>query len=73
MSQFTLAANLRGNRQGFSTAAAPNEVCAIDEIFSQDIGSFGIQTTNGVFDANMAVFLVNDGPMTIWAEVPTPA
>ena len=49
MSQFTLAANLRGNRQGFSTAAAPNEVCAIDEVFAQDIASFGIQTTNGVF------------------------
>ncbi|MEJ6504751.1 MAG: D-aminoacyl-tRNA deacylase [Rhodobacter sp.] len=49
MSQFTLAADLRGNRQGFSTAATPNEACAIDEVFAQDIASFGIQTTNGVF------------------------
>ena len=69
VSQFTLAADLRGNRPGFSTAAKPDEARRLYTRFTADIAGLGIQTANGSFGADMAVTLTNDGPVTIWLDL----
>lgn len=68
VSQFTLAADLRGNRPGFSTAAAPDDGKRLYEYFTTRVAAEGIPTANGIFGADMAVELVNDGPVTIWMD-----
>lgn len=70
VSQFTLAADTsRGNRPGFSTAAAPIEGKRLYERFIADIAALGIPTANGQFGADMNVSLTNDGPVTIWLDI----
>ena len=69
VSQFTLAADLRGNRPGFSTAAKPDEGRRLYELFTDSMKAEGIPVANGIFAADMAVSLVNDGPVTIWVEL----
>jgi D-tyrosyl-tRNA(Tyr) deacylase len=68
VSQFTLAADLRGNRPGFSAAAPPDEGRRLYQYFTDRIRAGGITTANGEFGADMAVSLVNDGPVTIWLD-----
>lgn len=68
VSQFTLAAETKGNRPGFSTAAAPDEGKRLYEHFSAQVAAQGITVANGVFGADMQVALVNDGPVTIWLD-----
>lgn len=69
VSQFTLAADLRGNRPGFSTAAKPEEGRRLYELFTRKMQDEGIPTANGIFGADMDVSLNNDGPVTIWMDV----
>lgn len=71
VSQFTLAADLRGNRPGFSPAAAPDDANRLYQQFTADIAAHGITTANGIFGADMAVTLTNDGPVTIWLDTET--
>jgi D-aminoacyl-tRNA deacylase len=71
VSQFTLAAELRGNRPGFSTAASPDDGKRLYDYFTTRIAAEGIATANGVFGADMAVDLLNDGPVTIWMDTAT--
>lgn len=69
VSQFTLAADTsRGNRPGFSRAAPPAEGERLYGVFSQALRDLGFTVANGVFGAEMAVRLVNDGPVTIWLD-----
>ena len=69
VSQFTLAADTaRGNRPGFSSAAAPREGEQLYDYFANQIRAQGIPTATGQFGADMAVHLVNDGPVTIWMD-----
>ncbi len=68
VSQFTLAADLRGNRPGFSTAAPPAEGERLYLHFSRALEKEGVPVSNGQFGADMAVSLVNDGPVTIWMD-----
>ncbi len=68
VSQFTLAADLRGNRPGFSTAAAPDVGQALYGHFSACLAAEGVPVANGRFGADMAVSLTNDGPVTIWMD-----
>ena len=68
VSQFTLAADLRGNRPGFSTAAAPDLGERLYLHFSACLAAEGVPVANGRFGADMAVSLVNDGPVTIWMD-----
>ncbi len=70
VSQFTLAADTsRGNRPGFSKAAAPEIGRALYEQFTADMAALGIATATGRFGAEMAVSLTNSGPNTIWLDV----
>ena len=65
VSQFTLAANLEcGNRPGFETAARPEEAEPLYEYFVQKVKEYGIPVKTGIFQADMKVALVNDGPCT---------
>ena len=71
VSQFTLAADLRGNRPGFSTAANQDQAKRLYEYFSARMATAGIATANGIFGADMDVSLNNDGPVTIWLDSAT--
>ena len=69
VSQFTLAADTRrGNRPGFSSAAAPDVGEAMYKQFIEAVRQLGITVATGQFGADMAVSLVNDGPVTIWLD-----
>ena len=69
VSQFTLAADTsRGNRPGFSAAAAPEDGEASYLAFAAALTELGIPVATGRFGADMAVSLVNDGPVTIWLD-----
>lgn len=68
VSQFTLAAETRGNRPGFSSAAAPEEGRRLVERFADALRGHGAGVETGVFGAEMRVSLVNDGPVTIWLD-----
>lgn len=69
ISQFTLAADTsRGNRPGFSTAAPPDQGEALYLLFASALRALGVGVETGQFGAEMAVHLVNDGPVTIWLD-----
>ena len=69
VSQFTLAADTsRGNRPGFSYAAAPEQAEALYEYFAAQMAAQGVAVETGQFGADMQVELLNDGPVTIWMD-----
>lgn len=68
VSQFTLAAETKGNRPGFSTAAAPEDGERLYEHFMAQFAEHGVTVASGRFGADMKVSLVNDGPVTIWID-----
>ncbi|MEO8529785.1 MAG: D-aminoacyl-tRNA deacylase [Deltaproteobacteria bacterium] len=69
VSQFTLAADTsRGNRPGFSAAAPPDDGKRLYEHFAQALAILGVPVQTGRFGTDMAVSLVNDGPVTIWLD-----
>jgi len=71
VSQFTLAADTsRGNRPGFSAAADPAEGERLYLHAAAALGRLGVPVQTGRFGADMAVSLVNDGPVTIWLDLP---
>ncbi len=66
VSQFTLLADSRkGRRPSYIEAAAPDEAKALYEAFCDRLATSGLKVERGVFQAMMAVGLVNDGPVTI--------
>lgn len=69
VSQFTLAADTRtGNRPGFSSAEAPARGEALYLRFAESLRTLGLTVETGRFGADMAVALINDGPVTIWMD-----
>ena len=70
ISQFTLAADTsRGNRPGFSAAAPPDLGERLYGHFAAQLAAQGVAVETGRFGADMAVTLVNDGPVTIWMDL----
>ena len=69
ISQFTLAADTKkGLRPSFSSAAPPEQAEALYDYFlAQANGLYG-GVSNGIFGADMQVFLCNDGPVTFNLE-----
>ncbi len=69
VSQFTLYADTRkGRRPSWAHAAPPQVAEPMVALFVDALRSFGFQVGTGVFGAEMAVELVNDGPVTIWLD-----
>jgi D-tyrosyl-tRNA(Tyr) deacylase len=67
--QFTLAADTaRGNRPGFSRAAAPPVAADIFEHLIELARAQHAQIACGRFGADMQVSLTNDGPVTFWLQ-----
>jgi D-tyrosyl-tRNA(Tyr) deacylase len=69
VSQFTLYGDCRkGRRPGFDLAAPPEQARALYEYFVEACRKRSIRVETGIFQASMAVQLVNDGPVTIICE-----
>jgi D-tyrosyl-tRNA(Tyr) deacylase len=67
VSQFTLYADTsRGNRPGFTGAAAPELGEELVDTVAEELRALGLEVQTGRFGAHMRVALVNDGPVTIW-------
>ena len=70
VSQFTLCASTKkGNRPSYIAAAREDEAVPMYEAFKSRMGELtGREVACGVFGADMAVELINDGPVTIWID-----
>ena len=66
VSQFTLLGDVRkGRRPSFITAAKGEAAPRLYELVAARLRESGLHVETGVFGAEMAVELVNDGPVTI--------
>lgn len=70
ISQFTLYADtVKGNRPSYVAAARPETAAPlVDEVVGH-LRSLGAPVATGRFGADMAVELINDGPVTISLEI----
>lgn len=69
--QFTLAADThKGNRPSFSGAAQAAEGKKLFDLLVREVAERCPRVAVGRFGARMAVSLINDGPVTVWLEVP---
>ena len=67
VSQFTLyASTKKGNRPSYIRAAKPDIAISLYESFCKEVEmQLGREVKTGVFGADMKVYLLNDGPVTI--------
>lgn len=65
VSQFTLFADLKSRRPGFSGAAKPDVAIPLYEKFMMECEERGFHVEHGEFGADMQVASVNDGPVTL--------
>ena len=72
VSQFTLYGDTRkGRRPSWVRAAPPEQAEPLIAGFVAALGELGTPVETGRFRADMAVELVNDGPVTLLVEVPS--
>lgn len=71
VSQFTLFADLKSRRPGFTKAAKPDVAVPLYETFLELCRRRGFPVEHGRFGADMAVASVNDGPVTLWLDTDT--
>ena len=65
ISQFTLYADLKSRRPGFSYAAKPDLAIPLYEKFKEECRNRGFHVECGEFGADMKVASINDGPVTL--------
>ena len=67
ISQFTLLADYKkGNRPSYIKAAKPEKATPLFDYFKNEIKKKSqLKVESGIFGADMKVYLVNDGPVTI--------
>jgi len=69
VSQFTLCANLqKGRRPSFVEACPPELAKPLYAHFCAQLRGHGLSVSEGVFQAEMQVHLVNEGPVTFWLD-----
>lgn len=69
VSQFTLYGDTRkGRRPSFVAAAPPEQAEPLVDVVVDELRSLGAEVATGRFRADMAVALVNDGPVTVSVE-----
>lgn len=72
ISQFTLYGDARKGRRPTWSAAAPGVVSEpLYDAFCTELERLGTTVARGIFGADMAVSLVNDGPVTLILDTPT--
>ena len=70
VSQFTLYGDARkGRRPSFVAAAQPEQAEGLVDRVVEELRSLGATVATGRFRTDMAVELVNDGPVTLMLEV----
>lgn len=68
VSQFTLYANTKSRRPGFTEAAPPEQAKPLYETFMAQCEALGHRVARGAFGADMQVASVNDGPVSLWLD-----
>ena len=71
VSQFTLYADTKSRRPGFTGAAKPDVAVPLYEKFMAECAGRGFRVEHGEFGADMQVFSQNDGPVTILLDTDT--
>lgn len=71
VSQFTLYADCKSRRPGFTGAAKPDIAIPLYEKFMAECRAKGFEVEHGEFGADMQVFSQNDGPVTILMDTDT--
>lgn len=67
--QFTLVADTtRGLRPSFSSAATPQQGRELFDYLLAQAGQLPCKLASGRYGADMAITLLNDGPVTFWLE-----
>ena len=71
ISQFTLFADCKSRRPGFSKAARPETAIPLYELVIKECRDRGFHVETGIFAADMQVASVNDGPVTLLFDTAT--
>lgn len=71
VSQFTLYADCKSRRPGFTGAARPEVAIPLYELFMAECAGRGFPVAHGEFGADMQVYSQNDGPVTLLLDTDT--